>query len=124
MRKILICDDESAILNILDFSLTAEGYQVIQAADGEQALALSASELPDLIVLDVMMPRRDGFEVCALLKASRETADIPVLLLTARDRREDRDKGREAGADGYITKPFSPQRFLEKVNGLLGVRHG
>ncbi len=65
MRKILICDDEAAILNILDFSLTAEGYQVIQAADGDQALALAVSELPDLIVLDVMMPRRNGFEVCA-----------------------------------------------------------
>lgn len=124
MRKILVCDDEAAILNILDFSLSAEGYRVIQASDGEQALALAASELPDLIVLDVMMPRRDGFEVCRLLKARRETADIPVLLLTARGRREDRDLGREAGADGYIIKPFSPQRLLEKVNGLLGVRHG
>lgn len=124
MRKILVCDDEPSILNILDFSLSAEGYRVIQAADGEEAFALAVAEIPDLVILDVMMPQRNGFEVCRALKQRQETADIPVILLTARGRKEDREFGREAGADGYVTKPFSPQRLLDKVNSLLGVRHG
>ena len=124
MRKILVCDDETSILNILDFSLTADGYRVIQARDGDEALALAVAEVPDLVILDVMMPGRSGFEVCRLLKERRETADIPVLLLTARGCREDREHGREAGADGHMTKPFSPQRLLDKVGSLLAVRHG
>ncbi len=124
MRTILICDDEASILNILEFSLGAEGYRVLAVADGEQALAQARAEPPDLIVLDVMMPRRSGFEVCRELKQDRRTADVPVILLTARGRREDRELGRQAGADAYVTKPFSPQRLLEKVQTLLGVRHG
>lgn len=124
MSKILVCDDEPSILNILEFSLASEGYQVVAAADGDRALALAASEDPDLIILDVMMPRRTGIEVCRLLKQGRETAHIPVILLTARGRREDREAGQQAGADSYITKPFSPQRLLEKVQAMLGVRHG
>jgi DNA-binding response OmpR family regulator len=123
LRKILVCDDEPSILNILDFSLTADGYRVIQANDGDEALALAIAEVPDLVILDVMMPRRNGFEVCRALKARRETADVPVMLLTARGRSEDRELGREAGADAHMTKPFSPQRLLEKVSSLLGVRH-
>ena len=124
MSKILVCDDEPSILNILEFSLVSEGYQVVAAADGDRALALAASEDPDLVILDVMMPRRTGIEVCRLLKQGRETAHIPVILLTARGRREDREAGQQAGADSYITKPFSPQRLLEKVQAILGVRHG
>ena len=124
MRTILICDDEASILNSLEFSLGAEGYRVLAVADGEQALAQARAEPPDLIVLDVMMPRRNGFEVCRELKLDRRTADVPVILLTARGRREDRELGRQAGADAYVTKPFSPQRLLEKVQTLLGVRHG
>lgn len=124
MSKILVCDDEPSILNILEFSLVSEGYQVVAAADGDRALALAASEDPDLVILDVMMPRRTGIEVCRLLKQGRETAHIPVILLTARGRREDREAGQQAGADSYITKPFSPQRLLEKVQAMLGVRHG
>jgi len=124
VSKILVCDDEPSILNILEFSLASEGYQVVAAADGDRALALAASEDPDLIILDVMMPRRTGIEVCRLLKQGRETAHIPVILLTARGRREDREAGQQAGADSYITKPFSPQRLLEKVQAMLGVRHG
>lgn len=124
MSKILVCDDEPSILNILEFSLASEGYQVVAAADGDRALALAASEDPDLVILDVMMPRRTGIEVCRLLKQGRETAHIPVILLTARGRREDREAGQQAGADTYITKPFSPQRLLEKVQAMLGVRHG
>jgi len=121
VRKILIVDDEPYILNILDFSLDAEGYSVLQAADGEQAVALAREAEPDLIIMDVMMPRSDGFEACRLLKSDPETAHIPVLLLTARNSREDQRRGGEVGADGYITKPFSPQRLLDKVQEYLHV---
>ncbi len=124
MRKILVCDDEASIVNILDFSLSAEGYRVILAADGDEALHLATAEQPDLVILDVMMPKRTGFEVCRLLKERRATSDIPVILLTARGSREDRELGRAAGADAHVTKPFSPQRLLDKVHSLLGVRHG
>jgi len=121
VRKILIVDDEPYILNILDFSLDAEGYAVVQAADGEEAVALARDTSPDLVIMDVMMPRSDGFEACRRLKADPETAHIPVLLLTARNSSEDRRRGEEAGADGYITKPFSPQRLLDKVQQFLHV---
>lgn len=121
MRKILIVDDEPYILNILDFSLDAEGYTVLQAPDGDEALRLAAAQHPDLIILDVMMPRLDGFETCRRLKADAGTKDIPVVMLTARNSRADRDKGDRAGADGYMTKPFSPQRLLDVVQEYLGV---
>ncbi len=121
MRKILIVDDEPYILNILDFSLDAEGYTVLQAADGDEALRLAVAQHPDLIILDVMMPRLDGYETCRRLKEDAATKDIPVVMLTARNSREDRDKGDKAGADGFMTKPFSPQRLLDVVQEYLGV---
>lgn len=121
MRKILIVDDEPYILNILDFSLDAEGYRVLQASDGEEALRMAQDQIPDLVIMDVMMPRQDGFETCRRLKEDLRTADIPVVLLTARNSREDRNKGEEVRADGYITKPFSPQRLLDTVQEFLGV---
>ena len=121
MRKILIVDDEPYILNILDFSLDAEGYRVLQASDGEEALRMAQDQIPDLVIMDVMMPRQDGFETCRRLKEDLRTADIPVVLLTARNSREDRNKGEEVRADGYITKPFSPQRLLDTVQEFLCV---
>lgn len=121
MRKILIVDDEPYILNILDFSLDAEGYRVLQASDGEEAMRMAQEQTPDLVVMDVMMPRLDGFETCKRLKEDVRTADIPVVLLTARNSREDRSRGEAVKADGYITKPFSPQRLLDTVQDFLGV---
>jgi len=121
LRKILIVDDEPYILNILDFSLDAEGYMVLQAADGDEALRVAAEQSPDLIIMDVMMPRLDGFETCRRLKENVNTMDIPVVLLTARNSREDRARGDEVKADGYMTKPFSPQRLLDTVQQYLGV---
>ncbi len=121
MRKILIVDDEPYILNILDFSLDAEGYMVLQAADGDEALRVAAEQSPDLIIMDVMMPRLDGFETCRRLKENVHTMDIPVVLLTARNSREDRARGDEVKADGFMTKPFSPQRLLDTVQQYLGV---
>ncbi len=121
MQKILVCDDEAAIRNIMDFSLEAEGFLVVPVGDGETALQAAMTEEPDLIILDVMMPGSDGLTVCRELKQNPRTAHIPVLMLTARAGKDQRDEGLSAGADEYITKPFSPQRLVDKVNELLGV---
>ncbi len=121
MQTILVVDDERNIRNILDFTLNAEGFNVISAASGDEALKQAASASPDLIILDVMMPGGDGFTACQHLKQNQDTASIPVVMLTARTEREDRERGAEVGADGYITKPFSPQRVIETVRSLLGV---
>jgi two-component system alkaline phosphatase synthesis response regulator PhoP len=121
VQKVLVVDDEPNIRNILDFTLGAEGYLVIAAGDGEQGFEVALAELPDLILLDVMMPRSDGFEVCRRLKEDPRTAHIPVVMLTAKSGRDDRLQGEAARADGYITKPFSPQRVVETVQSLLGV---
>lgn len=124
MRKVLIADDEHNIRHILDFSLHAEGFDVVSAENGEDAFTLAVNELPDIIILDVMMPGRGGIETCKVLKDDERTADIPVILLTAKSTREDRDMGKAAGADGYITKPFSPQNVIDSVQSLLGVMNG
>jgi two-component system alkaline phosphatase synthesis response regulator PhoP len=118
--KILVVDDEVYIVHILDFSLGIEGYEVITAFDGEQALAKVASERPDLIVLDIMMPKLDGYETCKALKANAATRDIPVILLSAKGRNVDQKVGFEVGADDYITKPFSPRKLVERINSILG----
>jgi two-component system alkaline phosphatase synthesis response regulator PhoP len=123
VHSILIVDDEHNIRHILDFSLGAEGFRVIAAGNGEDAFQLAISEQPDLIILDIMMPGEwDGIETCRHLKQDSHTSAIPVVLLSARTERRDRERGRVAGADGYITKPFSPQHVVETVHSLLGVR--
>ncbi len=122
MQKVLIVDDEHNIRNILDFSLNAEGFEVISATNGEDAFNSAVKEQPDLVILDVMMPQGDGFETCRRIKQDNRTANIPVILLTARTTREDRERGQEVGAEGYITKPFSPGRLIESVQSLLGVK--
>ena len=121
MQKILIADDEHNIRNILDFSLGSEGYRVLVASDGEEAFSMAVSEMPELIILDVMMPQGDGFTICRRLKDDSRTSGIPVILLTAKNSREDRAMGEKVQADDYITKPFSPQGLLDKVQTLLGV---
>ncbi len=118
--RILVVDDEIYIVHILDFSLGMEGYEVITALDGEQALEKLKSEKPDLIVLDIMMPKLDGYEVCKSIKANQETAHIPVILLSAKGRNVDQKLGFDVGADDYITKPFSPRKLVERINQLLG----
>jgi DNA-binding response OmpR family regulator len=122
LRKVLIADDETNIRNILDFTLHAEGFDVVAARNGDDAYTLALGEQPDLIVLDVMMPGTNGFETCRRLKADRRTARIPVVLLTARGTREDRRTGEDAGADAYVTKPFSPGKLVAVVQDLLGTR--
>jgi len=118
--KILVVDDEIYIVHILDFSLGIEGYEVMTALDGEQALAKVAQDKPDLIVLDIMMPKLDGYETCKALKSNPETKDIPVILLSAKGRNVDQKVGFEVGADDYITKPFSPRKLVERINAILG----
>jgi len=118
--KILVVDDEIYIVHILDFSLGMEGYEVVTALDGEQALEKAHAEHPDLIVLDIMMPKLDGYETCKMLKADPATKDIPVILLSAKGRNVDQKIGFEVGADDYITKPFSPRKLVERINALLG----
>jgi two-component system alkaline phosphatase synthesis response regulator PhoP len=118
--KILVVDDEIYIVHILDFSLGMEGYEVVTALDGEQALERVASEKPDLIVLDIMMPKLDGYEVCRAVKANPATKNVPVILLSAKGRNVDQKMGFDVGADDYITKPFSPRKLVERINQLLG----
>jgi two-component system alkaline phosphatase synthesis response regulator PhoP len=118
--KILVVDDEIYIVHILDFSLGIEGYEVMTALDGEQALAKVSQEKPDLIVLDIMMPKLDGYETCKALKSNPGTKDIPVILLSAKGRNVDQKVGFEVGADDYITKPFSPRKLVERINAILG----
>ena len=120
--RILVVDDEIYIVHILDFSLGMEGYEVLTALDGEQALEKARAEKPDLIVLDIMMPKLDGYETCKRLKADAETKDVPVILLSAKGRNVDQKVGFEVGADDYITKPFSPRKLVERINAILG--HG
>ncbi len=118
--KILVVDDEIYIVHILDFSLGMEGYEVLTALDGEQALEKARAEHPDLVVLDIMMPKLDGYETCKMLKADPKTKDIPVILLSAKGRNVDQKVGFEVGADDYITKPFSPRKLVERINTILG----
>ena len=118
--RILVVDDEVYIVHILDFSLGMEGYEVVTALDGEQALEKVAQQKPDLIVLDIMMPKLDGYETCKALKGNADTRDIPVILLSAKGRNVDQKVGFEVGADDYITKPFSPRKLVERINSILG----
>src|SRR2546430_12842905 len=113
---ILLVDDEESIQKLLAFPLEREGYRVLQARDGEEALNRFASEHVDLVVLDIMLPKLDGLEVCKRLRAESE---VPIIMLTARDDELDKGLGLELGADAYITKPFSIREFRSRVRALL-----
>jgi len=117
--KILVVDDEVNITQILEFSIGAEGYEVITAANGEEAIDKARREQPDLIILDVMMPKIDGYEACRILKANPLTKGIPVVLLTAKGRDIDKRLGYEVGATDYIIKPFSPNKLVDRIHELL-----
>jgi two-component system alkaline phosphatase synthesis response regulator PhoP len=117
--KILVVDDEINITQILQFSIGAEGYEVITAQNGEEAIDKARREQPDLIILDIMMPRIDGYEACRILKANPLTKNIPVVLLTAKGRDIDKRLGREVGAIDYIVKPFSPNKLIDRIHKLL-----
>ncbi len=119
---VLVADDDEDILALVAFRLERAGYAVVTAHDGEQALALAREKGPDLAVLDVMMPRLTGYEVTEHLRRDQATSRIPVILLTARVQEADVTRGFEAGADDYVTKPFSPQELRARVQAMLGRR--
>jgi DNA-binding response OmpR family regulator len=117
---ILIADDDPDILSLITLGLERSGYEVIGAGDGEQALAAAIARPPDLALLDVMMPKLDGYEVTARLRGHDATRHLPVILLTARVQEDDIARGVEAGADDYVTKPFSTHELRERVQAALG----
>lgn len=116
---VLVVDDEDYILRILSFALRAEGWQVLTASNGDETLKQVEREKPDLVVLDLMMPVIDGYQVLKRLRADPVTRDLPIIVLSAKGREFDRDAALELGADDYFTKPFSPQRLVERIQGLL-----
>jgi DNA-binding response OmpR family regulator len=119
MVTILIADDDDLILEFLRRKLAGQLFRVLTAPDGETALELARAELPDVIVLDVMMPKRDGFSVLQELKADRATTAIPVIILTARKTQDDVIHGLEQGVADYLMKPFMPSEFLARVEKVL-----
>ncbi len=119
-HKVLIADDEPNILISLEFLMKREGYQVLVARDGPQALQAIQRERPDLVLLDVMMPGKTGFEVCQAVRADDTLAAVKIVLLTAKGRDTDVAKGVALGADAYVTKPFSTKELAAQVRALLG----
>jgi two-component system response regulator VicR len=116
MAKILVVDDEASIVNIISYNLKKEGYDVITASDGEQALDIALNENPDLILLDIMMPKMDGYEVC---RKVRKSSEVPIIMLTARADEVDKVIGLEMGADDYVTKPFGNRELIARVKANL-----
>ena len=119
-KKILIADDEPNILISLEFLMKREGYEVLVARDGEQALSMIRAERPELVLLDVMMPGRSGFEVCQSVRTDEAFAGMKIMLLTAKGRDTDVAQGMALGADAYMTKPFSTRELAARVRELLG----
>jgi DNA-binding response OmpR family regulator len=120
-KKVLIADDEPNIVTALEFLLERNGYEVYIARNGDAALKLVEQHRPDLVLLDVMMPVMSGFEVCQRMRERADWRDIKIIMLTAKGRDVEISKGLSIGADSYITKPFSTQELVAKINGLLGV---
>ena len=118
-RRVLLADDDPALRRLVLTTIGTDHFDVLQAGDGQEALDMAREQHPDLMVLDVNLPRRDGFDVCRLLKDNPDTAAIKVVMLTARGADADRARAREAGADDYFVKPFSPVQLLNKIYALL-----
>lgn len=118
-KRILIIEDEEQMVEMLKIRLEANNYEVISTHDGKQGLEMAQKQNPDLIILDLMIPKMDGFKVCGLLKKDARYARIPIVMFTARAQESDKRMGKEVGADAYITKPFEPKALLEKIEELL-----
>ena len=118
-QKILIVEDEESLLKLESILLTSKGYDVRGVSNGQQALDAIQEERPDLVLLDIMLPEIDGFEVCQRIKDNPETKDIPVIMLTAKKSREDMARGEKVGADWYITKPFKSAMVIETIQRFL-----
>jgi DNA-binding response OmpR family regulator len=118
-HRVLLADDDAALRRLIGATLGSDEFELLQAIDGEQALAMARRDHPALVLLDVNMPLLDGFEVCRRLKSDRTTSDIKVVMLTGRGDDVDRLEARKAGADDYFSKPFSPVQLLDRIYALL-----
>ncbi|KPJ69875.1 hypothetical protein AMJ44_02100 [candidate division WOR-1 bacterium DG_54_3] len=123
-KKILVVDDEPDVASLLTLMLKSQGYNVIAAGDGQEALEKARAEVPDLIVLDIMLPKLDGYKVARMLKFDEKFSHIPIIMLTAKIQEKDRKTGLEMGADAYVTKPFDTMQLLEKVKEVLSEKSG
>ena len=120
--KVLVADDEPDVRELVSYRLSRSGYAVIEARDGEEAHRLAIESLPDCAVIDVMMPKIDGYEVTRLLRSDERTRSVPILLLTARAQESDIQTGFSAGADDYLKKPFNPDELVARVRAMLSRR--
>ncbi len=120
MKKILIVDDKLEVVELVTAILEGEDYQTISASDGREALEKIGKEKPDLVLLDIIMPKMDGLAVLSEVKKDPKTKEIPIIMLTAKGQKSDQEKGRELGATRYIVKPFSPSHLLRKIEEVLG----
>ncbi|MFC1666767.1 response regulator transcription factor [Candidatus Omnitrophota bacterium] len=118
-KRILLVDDEEDLRKMLKFRLEAMDYDVLEAGDGQEGLEKARSAKPDLIILDLMLPKIDGFKVCRMLKFDERYKTIPIIMFTARAQKQDEELGKQMGADAYITKPFEPQILLENIKKLI-----
>jgi phosphate regulon transcriptional regulator PhoB len=123
MSKIMIVDDEQDIVELLSYNLEKEGFSIVKAYDGEAALGLVRSEKPDLMILDLMLPKMNGLDVCKSIRRNPETATLPIIMLTAKGDEIDKIIGLEVGADDYITKPFSIKELIARVRAVLRRMH-
>jgi DNA-binding response OmpR family regulator len=120
--QVLVADDERDMLELVAFRLERSGYEIVRANDGEEALRFALEQRPDLAVLDVMMPKLNGYDVTREIRRHEQTRTMPVILLTARAQEADVTRGFEAGADDYLKKPFSPQELGARVQAILDLR--
>ena len=119
-KRILICDDDPVILRLLQVNLELEGYDVLLAHHGEEAIELTTAEHPDLVILDIMMPKLDGYQTCERLKQVEATKNIPVIFLSAKAQASDIERGKEYGVAEYLTKPFDPNELIDVVDRVVG----
>lgn len=119
-KRILIVDDEEDMRYAVKMQLEANGYEVLTAKDGQEGLTFARKEMPDLIILDLMLPKLDGYQVCRMLKFDNKYKNIPIVIFTARAQSDDEELGYQVGADAYVAKPFDPKRLLGKIKDLLG----
>ncbi len=122
--SVLVVEDEPIILRLLQVNLRLQGFEVVACSNGEDALRRAEERPPDVVVLDIVLPGIDGFEVCRRLRASAATADVPVLMVTAQAQAEDRERGYALGVQGYVTKPFEPAELVVLVRDALAGRAG
>jgi CheY-like chemotaxis protein len=119
-KRVLVADDDPVILRLIQVNLELEGYQVLTANNGEEAVETATAEHPDLVILDIMMPRMDGYQACEQLKSETATQDIPIVFLSAKAQQADIEKGKSFGVEEYLTKPFDPTELLAVVDRLVG----